>query len=157
MKKHFLWALALCISVQATAQDQKAQKYAKQISPKYAKKHLSVLASDEFEGRETGKPGAEKAANYIAAEFKKLGLTAPVNGSYFQEVSLVQGAIESKSFVVNNESLTYGKDFYFNGSPDSKTLNTTELVFIGYGIDSESYSDLKDTDISGKLVMVINK
>lgn len=157
MKKHFLWALALGIAVQATAQDQKAQKYAKQISSKYAKKHLSVLASDEFEGRETGKPGAVKAANYIAAEFKKLGLTAPVNGSYFQEVSMVQGAIESKSFVVNNESLTYGKDFYFNGTPDAKTINTTELVFIGYGIDSESYSDLKNTDISGKLVMVINK
>src|SRR5688572_9143672 len=134
MKKHLLWALALGMSVQAVdAQDRSAQKYAKQISPKYAKKHLSVLASDEFEGRETGKAGAEKAANYIAAEFKKLGLIAPVNGSYFQEVSLVQGSVEAKSFVVNNAPLTYGKDFYFNGAPASKTINTTEVVFIGYG------------------------
>jgi hypothetical protein len=60
MKKHLLWALALGMSVQAVAQDPNAQKFAKQISPKYAKKHLSVLASDEFEGRETGKPGADK-------------------------------------------------------------------------------------------------
>ena len=157
MKKHLLWALALGISVQAIAQDRNAQKFAKQISPKYAKKHLSVLASDEFEGRETGKPGADRAANYIAAEFKKLGLTAPVNGSYFQEVGLVQSTLEAKSFIVNNAPLTYGKDFYFSGSPASKTINVSEIVFIGYGIDSESYSDLKDTDISGKVVMVINK
>lgn len=158
MKKHLLWALALGICVQAAmGQDRTAQKYAKQISPKYTKKHLSVLASDEFEGRETGKAGADKAANYIAAEFKKLGLSAPVNGSYFQEVSLVQGSVEAKSFVVNNMPLTYGKHFYFSGSPASKTINTTEIVFIGYGIDSENYSDLKAADIAGKLVMVINK
>ena len=157
MKKHLIWLLALGISVQAVGQDRAAQKFAKQISPKYAKKHLSVLASDEFEGRETGKPGAVMAANYIAAEFKKLGLTAPVNGSYFQEVSLVESTLEAKSFMVNNTSLTYGKDFYLSGSPAATNLNTNEIVFIGYGIDSESYSDLKETDITGKLVMVINK
>ena len=156
MKKHLLWALALGICFNASAQDRSAKKYAKQISAKYAKKHLSVLASDEYEGRETGKAGAEKAANYIAAEFKKLGLTAPVNGSYLQQVNLVQGSVDAKNFTVNNLPLTYGKDYYFSGTPDSKTINATELVFIGYGIDSESYSDLKNTDISGKLVMVIN-
>ncbi|NEU10201.1 M28 family peptidase [Flavihumibacter sp. R14] len=157
MRKHLLWALALGITVQATAQDKNAQKFAKQISPKYAKKHLSVLASDEFEGRETGKAGAEKAANYIAAEFKNLGLTAPVNGSYFQEVNLVESTLEAKSFSVNNTPLTYGKDYYFGGSPSATTINSNEIVFIGYGIDSDSYSDLKNTDITGKLVMVINK
>jgi len=157
MRKHLLWALALGISVQAVAQDRNAQKFAKQISPKYAKKHLSILASDEFEGRETGQPGGIKAANYIAAEFKKLGLTAPVNGSYFQEVGLVESLVEAKSFVVNNVPLTYGKDFYFSGSPASTNLNSTELVFIGYGIDTDVYSDLKGVDLTGKLVMVINK
>ena len=157
MKKPLLWALALSLSFQATAQDRAAQKFAKQITAKYAEKHLSVLASDKFEGRETGKRGAEMAANYIAAEFKNLGLKAPVNGSYFQVVDLVESSIESKSFVANNVPLTYGKDFYFGGSPALRTINATEIVFIGYGIDSDSYSDLKNTDISGKLVMFINK
>ncbi len=157
MKKYFLWAIAITLVTQANAQDKKVQKYARQISPKYAEKHLSILASDEFEGRETGTRGGEMAANYIAEEFKNLGLTAPVNGSYFQQVNLVESKLEAKSFLVNNAPLTYGKDFYFSGSPASTSIKATELVFIGYGIESESYNDLKDMDIAGKLVMLINK
>lgn len=38
------------------------------------RKHLYTLASDEFEGRKTGTPGIEKAAQYIEGEFKRIGL-----------------------------------------------------------------------------------
>lgn len=157
MKKPLLWALALSLSVQAFAQDPAAQKFAKQIAVKSAKKHLTILASDEFEGRETGKPGAEKAANYIAAEFKKLGLTAPVNGSYFQNIPLVESSVEARSFTVNGTALTYGKDYYFGNAPEDKTITAQDIVFIGYGIDSDNYSDLKNTDLTGKVVLYINK
>ncbi|MEZ6196869.1 MAG: M20/M25/M40 family metallo-hydrolase [Planctomycetota bacterium] len=48
---------------------------------------LTKLASREFEGRGTGQPGYQKAADYVAAEFKKMGLI-PVGdqGTYFQYV-----------------------------------------------------------------------
>jgi hypothetical protein len=36
--------------------------------------HDTYLASDELEGRETGQPGCERAAKYLAGEFAKLGL-----------------------------------------------------------------------------------
>lgn len=50
-------------------------------------KWLGTLASKEFEGRGTGQPGYEKAANYVAEHFKALGLEARgENGSYFQTV-----------------------------------------------------------------------
>jgi len=50
-------------------------------------KWLGTLASKEFEGRGTGQPGYEKAANYVADHFKALGLEARgENGSYFQTV-----------------------------------------------------------------------
>jgi Zn-dependent M28 family amino/carboxypeptidase len=39
------------------------------------RKHLYTLASDEMEGRGTGTPGIEKAAQYIEGEFKRIGLT----------------------------------------------------------------------------------
>jgi len=38
------------------------------------RKHLYTLASDEMEGRRTGTPGIEKAAQYIEGEFKRIGL-----------------------------------------------------------------------------------
>lgn len=48
------------------------------------KSHIKYLASDELEGRLTGSIGEEKAANYIATEFRKLGLK-PYENSFTQK------------------------------------------------------------------------
>lgn len=153
-----LWAVALVgISLQAFAQDPIAEKYAAKINPKFAKKHLSILASDKFEGRETGKPGAEMAAKYLIKQFKKLKLIAPVNGSYIQEVPLFETTFDVTSFSVNAQSLSVGKDYLFNGSGDAQSITARDLVFIGYGIGDTNYDDLKEINIAGKVVLLINK
>src|ERR1700761_4439633 len=139
MKKNYLLIAALAIGTCASAQKKVAdpEKYAKYITADDAKKHLSILASDEFEGRETGKPGADKAANYIAGEFKKLGLQAPVNGSYFLDIPLVENSTKIM-LTVNGQALTNGQDFYAGrGAIGDKTINAADVVFIGYGTDSE--------------------
>ncbi|MFN8274018.1 MAG: M20/M25/M40 family metallo-hydrolase [Flavobacteriaceae bacterium] len=46
------------------------------------KKHISYLASDELKGRLAGSPEEQKAADYIAAEFKKIGLKPYQGNSY---------------------------------------------------------------------------
>ncbi|MDB5131835.1 MAG: hypothetical protein JWR02_1584 [Mucilaginibacter sp.] len=154
MKKTIL-SLALAGLLTGTyAQDRTAMKYAQAITPELAQKHLGILASDEFEGRETGKPGADKAARYIADEFKRLGLQPPVNGSYFFDVPLVENAFKINSFTVNGTPFTSGKDFYGTGLA-SGTINANEIVFIGYGIGADNYNDLKDMDITGKVVLFI--
>jgi hypothetical protein len=158
ISKKTIWALfLLCVSTQAFAQDPNAQKFAEEINVKNAKKHLTILASDKFEGRETGKAGAEKAANYIAKEFKKLNLTAPLNGSYFQDVPLVETSFDVTSFIVNGKTLSLGKEFLFSGSGEDKSIDVSEVVFIGYGIGTENYDDLKNIDVTGKVVLMINK
>ncbi|MBK0380287.1 M28 family peptidase [Mucilaginibacter segetis] len=154
MRKVSLFISALAISASACAQQNStAVKYGKLITAEDAKKHLSILASDEFEGRETGKPGAEKAANYIAAEFKRLGLQAPVNGSYFFNVPLTQNSLTVSKFTVNRQAFENWKDFYLAGSYPDKTINTNDVVFIGYGTADE----LAGTDITGKVVLWINE
>jgi Zn-dependent M28 family amino/carboxypeptidase len=45
-----------------------------QFSTDRLRTHITYLASDALEGRRTGTPGAERAAQYIAKEFKRLGL-----------------------------------------------------------------------------------
>lgn len=138
------------------AQDPVQLQYAAEISPDAAKAHLSVLASAEFEGRGTGEPGGEKAAAYLAEEFKKLGLTAPVNGSYFQPVQLRRTQLGVKAFTIDGASFANGKDFYFVGSGGMETnVNAKEIVFIGYGISEDRYDDLKGVDITGKVVLVL--
>ena len=138
------------ISVQCFAQDPKAQKYAAEISAKRTKQHLKVLASDKFEGRETGKRGAEMAAAYIAHEFKKLKLAAPLNDSYLQDVLLIETSINVNSLKVNNIKLQLGTDFIFSGSGEAKMIDSEELIYIGSGTES----DLKSTDITGKVVLI---
>src|ERR1700761_4984122 len=158
MKKNYLLIAALAIGTCASAQKKVAdpEKYAKFINAEDARKHLAILSSDEFEGRETGKPGADKAANYIAGEFKKLGLQAPVNGSYFLDIPLVENVFKVNSFSVNGTAYSFGKDFYATGSSPEKTVTANEVIFIGYGISDTNYDDLKGLDIAGKVVIYIN-
>ena len=47
--------------------------------------HLNILASDSLEGRETGKPGQKKAADYIANYFKSIGIPPYKNNTYYQK------------------------------------------------------------------------
>ncbi|MFD0795769.1 M28 family peptidase [Mucilaginibacter litoreus] len=153
MKKFPLWVVGLAISASACAQNPTAIKYANLISAADAKKHLSILASDEFEGRETGKPGAEKAANYIAAEFKRLGLQAPVNGSYFLNVPLSETSVNINAFNINGQAFANWKDFVFQGSTPDKKITATDIVFVGFGTEEE----LAGTDLAGKIVVWINE
>ncbi|MBS1829532.1 MAG: M28 family peptidase [Acidobacteria bacterium] len=55
------------------------------IAPNALKGHVSFLASDLLEGRNTPSPGLDIAAEYIAAQFRRAGLeTIPGTTSYFQ-------------------------------------------------------------------------
>src|SRR5690606_29278042 len=140
-----LFLIGCTISSTACAQiNSKAAKYANEINERDARKHLTILASDEFEGRDTGKPGGQKAAEYIAEEFKKLNLVAPVNNNYFQPVHLIQSKFEVKSFKLNDQSFKVGEGFYLTGAGEEKTIAEDEIVFIGYGISDAKYDDLKD-------------
>jgi hypothetical protein len=48
-------------------------------------KTVGYLASEKLKGRGTGEKGGIKASNFVAKQFKKLGLTPGNNGSYFQD------------------------------------------------------------------------
>ena len=159
MKKIFnLFLLFLGTTLSTNAQlDTNSMHYASKITVESATKHLTILASDEFEGRDTGKPGGDLAANYIAEQFKQMGLIAPVKGSYFQSVPLVETRFDVNKFEINGSNLKLGDGFYMTGSGPLKTVVATEIIFIGYGISDEKYDDLKKIDISNKVVLLINK
>jgi len=154
MKKIYLGMIALALGTYASAQKPAdPEKYAALITAADAQKHLNILASDAYEGRETGKPGADKAAHYIEAEFKRLGLQAPVNGSYFLDVPLVENKLNI-SLSANGQDLANGKDFFAGrGNIGDKTINATEIVFVGYGTDAE----IGNTDLSGKILLWVNE
>ena len=69
MRKTLLF-VCLAFTLQlATAQKEIAEKFASTISIDLLKKHLTIIASDEMEGRETGTIGQRRAAAYIESQF----------------------------------------------------------------------------------------
>lgn len=158
MKKHLLYAgLILTMACSANAQNKDAIRFSKTINKDNAYKHLSVLASDAYEGRETGKKGAWMAADYIKAFFKSLGLKGPVNGDYFQPIDLVTSKL-SPVMTVNGQPAEAMKEFYINpqnAGSEGFAFNTKSILFAGYGLTRDDLNDYKGFDVNGKIVMII--
>lgn len=158
MRKLLVPVLLLPV-VMATAQTEEAEKYANTITPSALKEKLSVLASADMEGRETATPGQKKAAAFIEAQFKRMGLK-PGNGeSYQQYYPVYQDELTSKSFSVNGKQFEWDKDFTFSfNTMNTGSLKVNDIVFIGYGLDdaANKMNDYDGFDVKGKLVMVLD-
>ena len=64
-----------------------ATTFANTITTADLKKHLYIIASDEFEGRETGEPGQKKAAEYLKNFYIDHSIASPYGGNdYFQSI-----------------------------------------------------------------------
>ena len=62
------------------------------------RRHVETLASPQLEGRMTGTIGEQKATQYVAEEFRRLGLEpAGENGTYFQQFNFTAGMEIEKS------------------------------------------------------------
>lgn len=131
-------------------------EFANTITADELKAHLEVLASDAFEGRETGKRGQKLAAEYIARQFKMMGIPELETGGYYQTVELEQVQPGGAKLAINGTTYEYLKDYYFfRGSLDT-SFTATEVAFCGYGIDADDYDDYKGYDVEGKVVMVLD-
>ena len=136
-----------------------AAPYAATITAEDLRSYLTVLASDDFEGRETGTEGQRKAADFIAAHFDKLGLPkVGDDGTYFQKIAFTaeswdNGQIELN---VNGKRYRHLSDFLSFPSTNShrESFSTDEVVFLGYGIDDPKYSDYRGQNLAGKTILI---
>ena len=141
----------------AQQQDPVQLKYAELLTEESARKHLTLLASPEFEGRGTGQKGGAKTAQYLAEEFKTYGLHAPVNESYFQPVDLVQISYQVQQFTLDGTPYKDGVDFFVQGDNRLATYASDDVIFVGYGIQDKAYNDLKGINIEDKVILLINE
>jgi Zn-dependent M28 family amino/carboxypeptidase len=128
------------------------------------KKQISIIASDDFQGRAPSTTGEKKTIEYLAEQFKLLGLKPANNGSFFQEVSLMKlTADKSMTLDIMGKkskiTLKYPDDF-IGSTPqasDSIKIDNSEVVFVGYGINSPEYNwnDYAGLDVKGKTVLML--
>ncbi len=125
--------------------------------------HVKFLASDALEGRGNGTPELNKAADYIASEFKAAGLEpAGDDHTFFQKFNITTGGKTGpgNKLTVKTTSGTFdavlSKDFLPVGVGDKSSVDG-EIIFAGYGItaDEYKYDDYKDIDATDKIVLVM--
>ncbi|RYZ15313.1 MAG: M20/M25/M40 family metallo-hydrolase [Alphaproteobacteria bacterium] len=130
---------------------------------------IKELSNDKYEGRGPGTVAGEKAADWIAAEMKRIGLE-PGNpdGTYFQVVKMVQQTVDPATSSLkiagpNNKTwdLKLGPDAVY-GTKDQKNATVSfadsDLVFVGYGVvaPEANWNDY-GIDVKGKtVVMFVN-
>lgn len=131
-------------------------RFSKNIKAEHLKEYLYKLASDEFEGRETGQKGQKEAAAYIAAHFKNIGIPPLQNGTYFQDIPLLQKQVGETKFTIESNVYSFKKDFYFFSGFEDVNITTSNISFLGYGISDSAYNDYKTAAVAGKVVMVLN-
>ena len=156
MKNLLLLILVLTSSQSVCfSQSNNAVKYAATITTKDLKKHLTIIASDEMEGRETGTIGQRKAAAYIEKQFKLLGLkAAPALKSYQQMYPLYQDSLVKSELTIEGKTIEFGKDYYCQANiSETGGFASNKIIFVGYGIDDKNYSDYTGLDVSGKIVV----
>jgi aminopeptidase YwaD len=163
-------ALAALVVVSAAADNHKGAG----LSAETIKKQITYLASDELRGRGSGEPGNEKAARYIADEFRRAGLkplgaaaqrdtAAPMDGSgYFQPFRFIAGRAVGRGnrlqarIGASWRSYQSGHDFEPSSicGPGSAE---GELVFAGFGIraPAANYDDYSGIDVKGKIVLLL--
>ncbi|PNQ72810.1 peptidase [Hanstruepera neustonica] len=129
--------------------------YANSITSDELKDMLYIYASDEFEGRETGQPGQKKAVNYLKDHYIDMGIpSAKSDGDYFQSVPLEIMETPKVDLTFDNKQFKAIDDFVSVSTAKDGNISTNEIVYAGYGIHDDAYSDYKDLNVKGKVVLI---
>ncbi|MBL4792354.1 M28 family metallopeptidase [Citromicrobium bathyomarinum] len=123
------------------------------------------LSSDEFEGRMPGTEGGRMTVDLLKTRFEEAGLEPGNNGSWVQDVPLVE--ITGSDFAplsitggdASGMAFEYGKDWVgvsYRETPRTR-INDSELVFVGYGINApeRDWNDYEGLDMEGKTAVIL--
>ncbi len=116
------------------------------------KGNIHFLALDALQGRDTGSPGLELAADFITAQFNLHGVTyAPGMDTYKQAVpfTLVEPADQIEC-TLNGKQLNHPDDFFVMEASDV-TIEESSLVYLNHGLEK----DFANKKLTGKIVVAI--
>jgi Zn-dependent M28 family amino/carboxypeptidase len=129
-----------------------------EISGTRFKDNVAFLASDEMKGRGDGTPELEKAAEYIASQFRLSGLPpAGEADTYFQKFEVTTGSDigTHNEVIVDGAPLRLQQDFVPIRFSSNSHIESP-VTFAGYGITAPelNYDDYAGIDAKDKVVIV---
>ncbi len=137
--------------------------YLTTITQKDLRAHLEVLASDAYEGRETGAKGQKMAAEYLRTSFGSMGI-GPVPD--WQEKGLLAPGYEQPFLLeliepgalrleVSGLPQRFMQDYFYFSERTDQEVTAQEVVFMGLGEKNEQRNDYQDVDVKDKVVLVL--
>ena len=142
------------------------------IAPDAILEHIKFLSSDDLKGRGDGSPELEVAAEYVAKQFKAVGLQpGGTSNEWFQpfplDAGLTVGQGNTLSVTAKGRTMSFvlGTSYYplsatsnEDLSKPSADLRGLSLVFGGYGlaVPDVGYDDYAGIDVTGKAVLIFS-
>jgi Zn-dependent M28 family amino/carboxypeptidase len=164
MKKIFSFFIILLVLTSCISRKSDFNNAAKSITISDLENYTEELGSDKFMGRAPFTEGEAITVNYLADQLRLIGFEPAFDGSYFQEVPMVEiGSTVSMVTIIKSSK----KIFTFNVpdeaaiiSPQIKkdvVIDKSEMLFAGFGIVAPEYgwNDYADLDVKGKTVIVM--
>lgn len=133
--------------------------------PQAVRAHVTFLADDLLEGRDTGSRGYDIAASYVASQFVAMGLKpAGPDGSFYQKLTVREARLDGAPKLALNYG---GKETVLSDTAqvlvrpsltDKAVAVDAPLVFAGFGFDRPDlgFDDYKGLDAKGKIVVVLS-
>ncbi len=135
----------------------RGRKHAETIKADWLRDHLSYVASDEMEGRDTPSRGLDLTAKFIALQLKQWGVKpAGADGTYFQKIALQRRTVDPDGSRVDfgGEKYEFGKDFLAGLTPGA--ADNAPLVFMKHGwiFKGKDINPYRNADVRGKVVVM---
>jgi Zn-dependent M28 family amino/carboxypeptidase len=155
-----LLALTACGSLINGGKPDNFKQTYDEINETQLKVHVKTLSSDEFEGRAPTTIGETKTVNYLMENFKQLGYQPGNGDSFLQSVELLEmNADPDMTMTIGSHSFAYKEDMVASTKHEKATvtLNNSEVVFVGYGVNAPEYdwNDYAGLDVKGKTVVIL--
>ncbi|MBU2977343.1 M28 family metallopeptidase [Alteromonas sp. C1M14] len=121
---------------------------------------LETLSSDEFEGRSPTSAGETKTLDYLTNKLKAAGYQPGNNGSFLQDVELMEITAEpNASMTIGDNTFAYKQDMIVGTKREQTAIDLTasDVVFVGYGVNAPEYqwNDYAGIDVKGKTVVIL--
>lgn len=127
------------------------QKYINSITAAELKTHLTIVASDEMEGRETGSQGQKKAGRYLITQYEKNGISFPKGADNFYQ-PVPAAYLNAK----RNENLPDSENIwaFIEGSEHPEEIIVVSAHYDHVGINKGEIYNGADDDGSGTVALL---
>jgi Peptidase family M28 len=121
------------------------------------RRRVEILADDSMGGRLPGSHGNIAATDYVASEFRRLGLEpAGDNGGYFQTVTMISGRLDTtETLTVNGVPLPLWTGIVPSISPVAQTFDPAGIPIVDGGrLGPDKAAMINPDSAGGKIVLL---